>query len=114
MKSTRQVGNKLEKFISDCLKVIDPTIKPTKNSGASTQIADILSQYFYVEAKKRNTNNITIKHKTWNKLQNEIPTGSLKIPLYINQNIHNETFVTLDIKDFINIIGDIKWEERKR
>jgi hypothetical protein len=104
--STRDVGRKLESFISDYLKEIDSTAKPTKNSGASTQIADILNKYFFIEAKKRNTDNIIIKHKIWNKLQGEIPVGSLKIPLYINQNIHNETLVTLDIKDFIQILKE--------
>lgn len=105
--STRDVGNKLEKFISDYLKEIDNTAKPTKNSGASTQIADILCKYFYIEAKKRNTENIIIKHKTWNKLQSDIPVGSLKIPLYINQNMHNETLVTLNIKDFVRLLKEI-------
>ena len=110
--STRTVGRKLEAFISDYLKEIDKTAKPTKNSGASTQIADVLNKYFYIEAKKRNTENITIKHKVWNKLLGEMPVGSLKIPLYINQNIHNETLVTLDIKDFISLLKEIKCEEQ--
>lgn len=104
--STRAVGHKLERFIADYLKVIDSTAKPTKNSGASTQIADILNKYFFIEAKKRNTQNVTIKSKTWRKLCNEIPVGSLKIPLYINQNMDNETFVTLDLKDFIQLVKE--------
>jgi hypothetical protein len=106
-KSTREVGNRLERFISDYLKEIDNTAKPTKNSGASTQIADVLNKYFFIEAKKRNTDNIIIKHKIWNKLCSEVPLHSLKIPLYINQNIHNETLVTLDIKDFILLLKEI-------
>ena len=109
--STRDVGKKLEKFIADYLKAIDSTARPTKNSGASTQIADVLNKYFFIEAKKRNTENITIKSKVWRKLCNEIPVGSLKIPLYINQNIHNETFVTLDLKDFIQIVKEIYGKE---
>jgi hypothetical protein len=48
-----------------------------------------------------------------NKLLNEIPVGSLKIPLYINQNIHNETLVTLDIKDFINLLKETYDKEEK-
>lgn len=104
--STRSVGNKLEKFIADYLKEIDSTAKPTKNSGASTQIADVLNRYFYIEAKKRNTDNITIKHRVWEKLCSEIPLQSLKIPLYISQNKHNDTLVTMDIKDFIRIVKE--------
>lgn len=105
--STRDIGHKLERFIADYLKEIDSTAKPTKNSGASTQIADILNKYFFIEAKKRNTENITIKAKVWDKLCNEIPVGSLKIPLYINQNVHNETLVTLDLKDFVSLLKEI-------
>jgi Holliday junction resolvase len=105
--NTRQIGRKLESFVADYLKEIDSTARPTKNSGASNQIADILNLYFYIECKKRNTENITIKSKTWRKLCNEIPVGSTKIPLYINSNVHNETFVSLDIKDFINILKQI-------
>jgi hypothetical protein len=102
-KTTREIGHKLEQYISDFLFTIDNTAKPTKASGASTQIGDVLSKYFFVEAKKTNKENIIIKSKVWNKLLAEMPQGSLKIPLYINQNAKNETLVTLDIKDFIEI-----------
>lgn len=112
MKTTREIGNKLEKFICEYLKEIDSKARPTKASGASTQIADVLSKYFYIESKKRNTDNITIKHKVWSKLCSEIPIVSLKTPLYITQNKHNDTLVSLDLRDFVRLIkpyfkGDI-------
>jgi hypothetical protein len=102
--STHKIGRKLENFICEYLKEIDVSAKPTKASGASTQIADILNSYFYIEAKKRNTDNITIKEKVWSKLCSEIPQQSLKTPLYIIQNKHNTTLVSLDLKDFIRLI----------
>jgi hypothetical protein len=102
--STHKIGRKLENFICEYLKEIDSLAKPTKASGASTQIADILNKHFYVEAKKRNTENITIKHKVWHKLCSEIPLGTLKTPLYITQNLHNDTLVSLELKDFVRLI----------
>lgn len=102
--NTHKIGRKLENFITEYLKEIDTKAKPTKGSGNSTQIADILNQHFFIEAKKRNTKNITIKKSVWDKLCGEIPIGSLKTPLYINQNESEDTLVTLELKDFIRLI----------
>ena len=113
--NTHKIGKKLEKFVSDYLKVVDNKAKPTKASGASTQIGDILNKYFFVECKKRYTENITVKSKVWQKLCSEIPLESLKIPLYVLQNAKNETFAVLDLKDFIELIKVYyqKYEEDK-
>jgi len=103
-KSTRQVGNKLEKFIADYLKEIDPKARPTKNSGASTQIADVLNKlHLKVECKKRNTENCIIKRKVWNKLCSELIVSNQDIPILALQNKYEETFIVLDIKDFFRI-----------
>jgi hypothetical protein len=104
--NTRQVGKKLEEYVADKLQeaLQDLTIKPTKNSGASTQLADILSKQFIVECKKRNTTSISIKEEVWNKLLNEIPVGSLRIPLYILENKNQKRWCVLDFEDFCTII----------
>jgi len=101
--NTRDIGKKLESFVADYLKSIDKKARPSKNSGASTEIGDILNTEYSVECKKRNTENITVKSKIWNKLCSDIPVSSLKTPLYILQNSKNETFAVLDLKDFIRL-----------
>jgi hypothetical protein len=104
--TNREKGKKLEDFISAYLKDIDLTARPTKASGASTELGDILNSKFFCECKYRETDNVTINRKVWKKLLYEIPVGSLKIPLYILQNKHKETFMVLDIKDFIRLITE--------
>lgn len=103
MKSTREIGNKLEHYVADRLKeaLNDPTIKPTRNSGASTQLADILCSKYLIECKKRNTESITIKEDVWNKLCGEIPIGSIRIPLYVLENKNGKRWAVMDFEDFL-------------
>ena len=106
MKSKRQVGNKLEHYVAQRLReaLDDPSIKPTKNSGASTQLADILCKKYLIECKKRNTSSVTIKEDVWNKLCGEIPIGSVRIPLYILENKNGKRWAVLDFEDWIRSI----------
>jgi len=101
--TSKDKGRKLENFICELFKDLDSKSRPTVGSGNSKEVADIINKYFYIEAKKRNTKDITIKSDVWNKLCSEISIGSLKTPLYILQNIKNETFVVLDVKDFVRV-----------
>uniref|UniRef100_A0A6H2A386 Uncharacterized protein n=1 Tax=viral metagenome TaxID=1070528 RepID=A0A6H2A386_9ZZZZ len=103
-KSTREVGNDLEKYIVSYLQEIDPKTKQSNNSGAVSNNGDILSKLFVTECKHRNTKNLIINQKVWKKLSSQISIGSLKIPLLIMRNIDNETFVVLGFKDFINLL----------
>ena len=105
--NTRKVGKKLETYVSAILEDIDPKARPTIGSGSKTEISDVLSKHFYIECKKRNTKDITLKKQVWDKLCAEIPVGSQKIPLYILENISKDRFVVLDIKDFIRMIGEL-------
>ena len=104
--STRSVGNKLEHYVAERLAEVlkDNSIKPTKNSGASTQLADILCKQYLIECKKRNTDSITIKEDVWNKLCGEIPIGSIRIPLYVLENKNGKRWVCMDFEDFIRSI----------
>ncbi len=108
MKNTREIGKKLEEIVADGLRkaLNDPSIKPTTNSGASTQLGDILCSKYLIECKKRNTESITIKEKVWNKLYNEIPIGSIRIPLYVLENKNNKRWACLDFNDFCRLIED--------
>lgn len=102
--NTHKIGRKLESFVASYLKEIDSKSRPSKASGASTELGDIINKYFICECKKRDTDNITIKHSVWHKLCGEIPVGSLRTPIYITQNKHNDTLVSLDLKDFIRFV----------
>lgn len=104
----RQIGDKLEKLVVSYLQEIDPKTKQSNNSGAVSGNGDIITNIFVVECKKRNTKSLTINIKTWNKLCNQIPVGSLKIPLLVLQNINEETFAVLNFKD---LIGSFKNKE---
>jgi len=117
-KSHYEIGLELEDLIVDYLKEIDTKARRTKASGSSTKIADVLNKYFYIEAKKINKENLPIKRRVWYKLCNKIPINSLKIPLYILQNIFEETFVVLQLEDFINLfketVKELKCQEEER
>ncbi len=104
---SKEQGKKLETFIADLLSGIDKYARPTKASGASSEIGDILHQYFIVECKYRATDNITIRKRVWDKLCSEIPIGSKKIPLLCYRNQHHDTFAVLEIKDFIRLIKEV-------
>ena len=108
MKSKREIGKELEILVADRLSEVlnDITIKPTKASGASTQLGDILNKDFIIECKKRNTKNITINENVWDKLLAELPIDSLRIPLYILENKNKKRWVVLDFNDFCTLIKE--------
>lgn len=106
MKNKRDKGKSLEEYVADRLADIlkDPSIKPTKASGASTQLGDILCQQFLIECKQRTISSITIKEEVWNKLCGELPLGSIRIPLYILENKNKKRWAVLDLEDFLRIL----------
>lgn len=106
--NSRDKGKSLEIYVADRLADIlkDTTIRPTKASGASTQLGDILNSKFIIECKQRTTQDITIKEKVWNKLMGELPLGSIRIPLYILENKNKKRWAVLDLEDFFRIIKE--------
>ncbi len=102
--STRDVGNKLEEIIVAYIKDFEPTARRTKNSGASTELEDILSEYFLVQCKVDNVHeNIIIKHEDWEQLKRKIPIRSKRIPIFVNQAKDKKVTITLDVEDFFAI-----------
>ena len=100
MKNTREVGNKLEDFIVDRIKVIEPNCRRTKNSGASTELEDILSKHFIVQCKVDNTHdNIIVKIKDWQKLFRALPIDSKRVPIFVNQQKTGTVSITLSVAD---------------
>jgi len=107
MKSTKDKGKSLERYVADRLsEILSENCMPTKASGASTQLGDILCSKFIIECKKRNTKDITVKEDVWEKLLSELPMGSIRIPLYILENKNKKRWVVLDLKDFFRILED--------
>ena len=105
MKSTRQIGNKLEDFIVDRIKVIEPRCRRTKNSGASTELEDVLSQYFMVQCKVDNTHeNIIINKKDWEQLFRALPITSKRIAFFVNQQKTGIITITLSVADFFDLV----------
>ena len=103
--------NKLELWVAEQLKPIDPKARPTKASGASTEIGDVINKYFYIQCKERNIKHIIIDRNEWNKLCSQIANIN-KLPIYINENKYKEKFVTMDATDFFRMfkqfLRDIK------
>lgn len=108
MKSKRDKGKELEAYVADRLADIlkDPSIKPTKASGASTQLADILCSKFIVECKQRTTKNITIDESVWEKLLGELPLGSVRTPLYILENKNKKRWLVMDLEDWFRMLEE--------
>jgi hypothetical protein len=102
----RKVGKSLEEYVAARLRDVlgDETIRPTKNSGASTELGDISCSRFICECKKRNTIDITIHADVWNKLLSEIPLGSTRIPIYILENKNKKRWAVMDLENFFNLI----------
>jgi hypothetical protein len=105
MKTTKEIGNKLEDFIVDRIKVIEPHCRRTKNSGGSTELEDVLSKYFLVQCKVDNIHdNIIIKKRDWEKLFRALPINSKRIPIFVNQQKTGTVTLTLSVTDFFNLI----------
>ncbi len=101
----KEVGNKLELYVSELFKRIYQYARPTKSSGARGESGDVQQPYFVVECKYRNTENITLKEKVWKKLNSEIPINSRRLPLYILRNKNNYNWAVLKLEDFIDIFN---------
>ena len=109
MKNSREIGKKLEKIIAERLREVgDKYARPTKNSGASTEIGDVLSKLFFVQAKKRNTKSFSISMKEWDKLESQIPINSLKPIIYVNENKDERKFITIEFEDFFRLLKEIQ------
>ena len=97
-------GKGLEQYIAEKLKVIDQYSRPTKASGASTEIGDILNKHFFVECKERNTVNLGFTRATWYKLLGQIPVDSQKGAFLALQNKFKDRFIVMDAEEFFNLL----------
>jgi hypothetical protein len=103
MDNKRTVGNILEELVVSYIKKIDPKARRTKNSGASSELEDVLSSKFIVQCKVDNShNNIIIQKKDWDKLIFALPIDSKRIPIFVNRQKDGLITVTLTIDDYFN------------
>ena len=105
MPTKRELGNKLEDWVVERLKELgDKFARRSRMSGAKYDTEDVVSSLIYCQCKKRNTEHITISRKEWQKLQDQIPVSSLKPEIYVNENKHEEKFVTMNANDFFRLL----------
>lgn len=105
MKTNREKGNQLEALVVNYLKPIEPKARQTKGSGNSTELEDVLSSLLMVQCKVDNTHkNIIIKIDDWRQLNNKIPIGSKRIPIFVNQQQDEIKTVTMNINDFFGLL----------
>ena len=103
--STKDIGNKLENFIVDRIREIEPRCRRTKNSGGSVELEDILSSYFMVQCKVDNSHDsIVIKKSDWEKLFRALPINSKRLPIFVNQQKTGTVSITLSVFDFFRLI----------
>lgn len=106
--NTRALGKKLENYIAEKFKEAGyPNARPSNGSGQCGSVGDISGvKDFAVEAKLRNTKDIVTKQDVWNKLINEIPLSSERVPMYVLQNKNKKRWVCLDVEDFFEILKE--------
>lgn len=105
--TSREKGEKFEAFIAQTLQEVlreNPPIRPTKASSGgarNTEIGDIQSKRFFVEAKAHDGK--FFNKRVWKKLKDSLPMSSAKVPLYIIQQ-EKENLVALNYDDFLDIL----------
>jgi len=117
MKTNREKGKQLEFAVAQRLQIAfnDRAIRPTKASGASTELGDIKNSFLLIECKKRNTESVTINHAVWKHLIRQLPINSKRIPLLVLENKEGRQWAVMDLNDLqrllekcYNATGDIQ------
>lgn len=99
---------KLEYWICEQLKSLDPFIKRTPGSGNKICKGDIkfsTNLGLHIEAKYRNQKSV-FNQKWFDKCKKEIPFYSNKIPLLITENLNGIRMVHLEAEDFFRIFKE--------
>jgi len=101
-KTTREIGDKLEEYVLLKVKEIDPNARLYTNCKQK----DIMSSFSYVECKKRNTKDFTIKESVWLHLNNNLPINTTKYCFMVHENVNGRRLVTLDCDEFFRLIKE--------
>lgn len=105
-KTTKQIGAELEEYILAKVKEIDPQARLSRGSGCGNDYADITCNFAFIEAKKRNTKDFTIKEDVWNHLNYNLPINTKKICFMVHENKNGKRLVTLDVEDFFKLLAE--------
>jgi len=99
---------KLEVYIAERLKEVDPRCKRQKGSGNGMCKGDIKTNLpLHIECKQRSTKDIKISIETFEKLKSEIPLHCNKLPVLALENKDGKRYAVLELDDFLEIIIDV-------
>jgi hypothetical protein len=109
-KTTKQIGAILENYVLAKVKELDPQARLSRGSGCGNDYSDITSSLYFIECKKRNTKDFTIREDVWNHLNNNLPINTKKICFMVHENKNGKRLVTLDCEDFFSILENLQFE----
>lgn len=103
--NTRAIGRTLEQKIVNKFLEIGIKASLSKNSGCSGyNLGDINTEDWIIEAKQRNTKDITIKADVWKKLVASLPLHSKRKAMYVIGNKEDTVLCVLSLEDMFEII----------
>ena len=106
MPTKKEIGKKLEEYVLSKVKEIDPQARLSRGSGCGNDYSDITCNFAFIETKKRNTKDFTIKEDVWLHLNNNLPINTKKFCFLVNENVNGRRLITLDVEDFFRILAE--------
>lgn len=105
-KSSCSFGKELETYIAQKFQELGYKFACRSNgSGNKGSVGDISGiDCLAVECKNKSTKDITIKEDVWQKLVNELPLHSSRMPMYALRNKNKKTWCVMDSEDFFVIL----------
>jgi hypothetical protein len=110
MPTTKEIGKKLEEYVLAKVKELDPQARLSRGSGCGNDYSDITCNFAFIECKKRNTVDFTIKESVWNHLNYNLPINTSKFCFMVHENKNGKRLVTLDCEEFFNMLQTLNGE----
>jgi len=102
-----------QEYVAEALKPISPYARSTKGSGNSGELADVKNDYLLVECKDENKKSV-YNEEYMQKIINECPLHSNRVPILCTRNKDNKMRVHLDLDEFFDMyIELINYREGK-
>lgn len=107
MKTNREKGSELERYIAYKFEPIYKYSRPTRASGATpVEKGDVKNPYFAIECKNWDTKSFSIKNDVWEKLEYEAARDS-KDPLYVVENSSGHKLAIMGVEDYFNLLYEL-------